>query len=61
MEASRLEDDKFRNKMLSDDHMGMVFMSGVGNERARIFNKLRSMDLGNVDTETIIRKLIKDE
>jgi hypothetical protein len=44
MEISKLEDDKFRNKMLNDDTMGMTFMSGVGDERSRIFDKLRKLD-----------------
>lgn len=44
MDNSRLEDDKFRNKMLNDDTMGMTFMSGVGDERIRIFNKLRKLE-----------------
>lgn len=55
-----IEEDRFRNKMIMDDKMGNVFMSGIANERIRIFNRLREMDLGDIDVEQLIRKLVKN-
>lgn len=44
MDNYEIIEDRFRNKMLMDDSMGMTFMSGVGNERSKIFDKLRKLD-----------------
>lgn len=51
--------EAFRNKMIMDDRMGTVFMAGVGSERVRIFDRLRSIDLGGLDVEKLIRELVK--
>lgn len=51
--------DKFKTKMIMDDRMGTVFMAGVGSERTRIFEKLRQMDLGDIDIEKLIRSLVR--
>jgi len=47
MDSYEIEEDRFRNKMLMDNNMGMTFLSGAADERSRIFNKLRELNTLN--------------